>query len=228
MLAALVCTLPVVLSAPAQQPAQQPAPQQDDAPRRIAVAYLKALDGSGPQEVRELLLGGLTLSGEEARIPNWKIQERVVQKEQLDVTGATGLMKALDESGAKALTNIMNLAEGGGDDDVGMETVTQDQANKLMAPTRAAAAVFKKKYPVFAYCSRAGKDVYWHPSNPWRQVVKELGSEGEYTLEMHRFNVLEKSKDGTRAWPLRVLRIRAGGYDSGWKILPASDWDPDW
>jgi hypothetical protein len=37
----------------------------------------------------------------------------------------------------------------------------------------------------------------------------------------------EKGKQ-TRLWPLRVLRIKSAKYDSGWKVLPASDWDPNY
>ncbi len=217
----LVIALPVLLLSPAQQGGP------DDDAKKVAVAYLKALDGSGNQSARELLLGGLTLTAEEVSIPNWKIQDRLVQREELDVKGAVERMKALDKSGAEALTRIMNLAESGGDD-MAMATVSQEQANKLMAPTQVAARKFKERYPVFSYCARAGKEVYWHPANPWREVVKKLGSSGKYVIEFHRFNVLEKQSGGSRVWPLRVLRIKSESYDSGWKILPASDWDPDW
>lgn len=219
MHAVLAYALPLLLTAPAAPP--------DDAPKQVAIAYLKALDGSGKQSARELLLGGLTLTAEEVSVPNWKIQDRLVQREEDDVKGAVELMKALDKSGAKALTNIMNLAESDGDD-IGMATVSQEQANKLMAPTQIAAKRFKERYPVFSYCARAGKEVYWHPANPWREVVKKLGTSGKYVLEFHRFNVLETSGGTSRVWPLRVLRIKTESYDSGWKILPASDWDPDW
>lgn len=216
----LAFALPVLLIAPGASP--------DDDPKKVAIAYLKALDGSGKQSARELLLGGVTLTAEEVSIPNWKIQDRLVQREEDDVKGAVELMKALDRSGAEALTKIMNLAESGGADDIGVATVSQEQANKLMAPTQISAKRFKERYPVFSYCARAGKEVYWHPANPWREVVKKLGSSGRYVLEFHRFNILETSGGKSRVWPLRVLRIKTDSYDSGWKILPASDWDPDW
>jgi hypothetical protein len=203
-----------------------PATAKDDLPKKLAVAYLKALDGSGTEKGRELLLGGLTLTAEEVGIPNWKIRDRIVQVEELDVKGAVSQMKALDESGRKALNDIMNLAEESGE--FGMASVDQATADKLMVPTQKAAKAFKEKYPVFAYCARAGKEVYWHPANPWREIIKKLGNRGKYKLEFHRFNIEEKDKGKTRIWPLRVLRITANDFDSGWKILPASNWDPDW
>lgn len=216
---AVACGLSVLLAAPLAA--------KDDLPRKIAVSYLKALDGSGNQKAREFLLGGLTLTAEEVGIPEWQIRDRIVQVEEKDVKGAVEMMKGLDKAGAKALNDIMNVAESTGE--FGMASVDQDTANKMMVPTQKAAKKFKEKYPVFAYCARAGKEIYWHPANPWREVIKKLGNRGKYKLEFHRFNVEEKAKDGsTRVWPLRVLRITAGDYDSGWKILPASDWDPDW
>jgi hypothetical protein len=202
------------------------ADKKADMPRKIAVSYLKALDGTGNQKAREFLLGGLTLTAEEVGIPQWKLRDRVVQVEELDVQGAVQMMKALDKSGAKALNDIMNVAENTGE--FGMASVDEATANKMMIPTQKAAKAFKAKYPVFAYCARAGKEIYWHPANPWREVIKQLGNRGKYKLEFHRFNVEENDGGKKRVWPLRVLRITAGDYDSGWKILPASDWDPDW
>jgi hypothetical protein len=39
------------------------------------------------------------------------------------------------------------------------------------------------------------------------------------------------SKEGPakqpREWPMRVLRFKAGKIDTGWKVLPASDWNID-
>jgi hypothetical protein len=30
-----------------------------------------------------------------------------------------------------------------------------------------------------------------------------------------------------REWPLRVVRFKSEKVDSGWKILPASDWNAE-
>ena len=83
---------------------------------------------------------------------------------------------------------------------------------------------------MFAYVARVGKDVFWHPQNPWRTVMKGLGEQGHYDLELHLFRIEEREANRPpRVWPLRVLRIRSDkGYDSGWKVLPASDWDPEY
>jgi hypothetical protein len=107
--------------------------------------------------------------------------------------------------------------------------LTQEQAQKILGPTRAAAVKFQDGFPLFAYVARIDKDVFWHPDNPWRKEAKKLGKEGNYVLELHRFTI-EEHEPGrpARLWPLRVLRVKTKTYDSGWKILPASDWDPNY
>ena len=57
------------------------------------------------------------------------------------------LHKALDESGRKALNDIMNLAEQTGE--FGMASVDQATADKLMIPTQKSAKAFKEKYQVW-------------------------------------------------------------------------------
>ena len=43
--------------------------------------------------------------------------------------------------------------------------------------------------------------------------------------------MMVESKEGprqqSRKWPLRVVRFHSDAVDTGWKILPASDWNGD-
>jgi hypothetical protein len=194
-----------------------------DAPRKLAEAYLRALEGKGNDDARNYLLGGLTLTAQDFSIPNWRITKRDAPRiEEKDVAGAVSMMRDLEKKGAEMLNTVV-VAE-----DSSM-ALTQEQAHKMLEPTRIQAAKFIEAYPLFAYTARVGKDVFWHPENPWHKEIKRIGREGNYKLEVHRFVIEEK--DGAkvgRIWPLRVLRIQANGYDSGWKILPASDWDPNY
>lgn len=194
-----------------------------DEPRKVAEAYLRALEGKGDDTARSYLLGGATLTARDFTIPNWRIKSRdAARVEDKDVAGAVSAMRALEKKGAEALTNVV-LSE---DSQVAMN---QEQANKLLEPTRIQAQKFIEAYPLFAYVARVGKDVFWHPDNPWLQEAKKLGTAGKYQLEVHRFTIEEREEGApARVWPLRVLRIRSNGYDSGWKILPASDWDPNY
>jgi hypothetical protein len=195
-----------------------------DEPRKVAEAYLKALEGKGDGTARNYLLGGATLTANDFNIPNWKIVKRdAARHEEKDTDGAVGAMRTLEKKGAEALTNVV-VSE---DNSVAL---SQEQANKLLEPTKIQAQKFIDSYPLFAYVSRVGKDVFWHPENPWVAEAKKLGKGGNYKLEVHRFTIEEKDPGGgaSRTWPLRVLRVTTKTYDSGWKILPASDWDPNY
>jgi len=57
-------------------------------------------------------------------------------------------------------------------------------------------------------------------------VLDQAGREGRYQVELHRFKVesLEGPNKVPRQWPLRVVRFKSASVDTGWRILPASDW----
>ncbi len=194
----------------------------DDA-RKVAEKYLSALQGKGDANARDFLLGGSTLTANDFTIPNWKIVKRdAPRKEEKPLIDAIKAMWLVDKVGAESLNTVV-VSEG---DNL---TLTQEQAQKILGPTREAAVKFQDGFPLFAYIARIDKDVFWHPENPWRKEAKKLGRDGNYTLELHRF-VIEEREAGRapRVWPLRVLRVKTKTYDSGWKILPASDWDPNY
>jgi hypothetical protein len=196
----------------------------DDA-RKVAESYLRSLEGTNKgDDARNYLLGGLTLTAQDFTIPNWRIAKRdSARVEELSVDGAVKALRTLEKKGAEALNKVIVQGEEGN------TALSQADAAKLLEPTRVQAQKFVEEYPLFAYCARVGKDVFWHPDNPWLKEIKKLPKDGKYRLELHRFVVEEK--DGgkvARSWPLRVLRLTATGYDSQWKILPASDWDPNY
>jgi hypothetical protein len=194
----------------------------DDA-RKVAEAYLNALAGKGGDDARNYLLGGLTLTAQDFSIPNWRIISRdEARVEEKPLADAVKMMWALDKAGASSLSGVV-VVEGE------PLALSQEQAEKLLLPTREMAHKFQERFPLFSYVSRNGKDVYWHPENPWRKEIKNLGTEGSYQLELHRFTIEERENGKqTRLWPLRALRIKTKSYNSGWKILPASDWDPNY
>jgi hypothetical protein len=194
-----------------------------DEPRKAAEKYLNALQGKNDGSAREFLLGGATLTANDFSIPNWKIIKRDgARTEERSLPEAIKAMWHVDKVGAESLNTVV-VAEG---DNL---TLTQDQAQKILGPTRDAALAFQDRFPLFSYVARIDKDLFWHPENPWRKEVKRLGKDGNYKLEMHRFTIEEKEPGKpARLWPLRVLRVQTNSYDSGWKILPASDWDPNY
>jgi len=196
---------------------------EKDEVQKIAEAYLNALSGKGGEGAREYLLGGVTLSAELVTVPNWKVVKRESMKvEEADLADAVKEMKVYDALGRKALDEMLKMA---GDKEV--QEITKEQAAKIMKPTEAQREKFMDKFPLFAKVARVDKDIYWHPKNPWRVLLDKMGTKGSYRLEFHRFEIEETDHGKKRVWPLRVLRMTTQKFDTGYKILPASEWDPE-
>lgn len=218
-------TLLLALVLPAVACAQEtPPPVQ-----RTAEAYLNALSATGDDAGRELLLGGVTLDARLASVDSWRIVSRdYVKQETGSLKTATGLMADLDKAGRRSLAEL--LKKGGGGNDVGVVELTKEEASRLLAPTKQRNEAFNKTLPLFAYVARVGREVYWHPKNPVRPLLQQAGTDGTYSLNVYHFTVetTEGPRKETRTWPLRVVRFTTtGGLDTGWKVLPASDWSPD-
>ena len=205
-----------------------PAFAQDDDAKKAAETYLNALTGKGDEAGKDLLLGGVTMNAQLFSLENWELKSKdPVKKEEADVGHAVGMMTDLDKAGRKALTKLMGAESVG--DDLKMVEVSKEEAEKLLAPTREKAAALLKAHPVLGYALRVGREVYWHPKNPMRPLLAKAGTSGKYTLEIHRWTVLSKEGPAKtpREWPLRVVRFKSGKLDTGWKILPASDWNAE-
>ncbi len=205
-----------------------PALAQDDEAKKAAETYLNALTGKGDEAGKDLLLGGVTMNAQLFSLENWELKAKdPVKKEEADVGHAVGMMTDLDKAGRKALTKMMGAESVG--DELKMVEVSKEEAEKLLAPTREKAAALLKAHPVLAYALRVGKEVYWHPKNPMRPLLAKAGTSGKYSLEIHRWTVLSKEGPAKtpREWPIRVVRFKAGKVDTGWKVLPASDWNAE-
>lgn len=197
-----------------------------DPVQKVAEAYLHAVSGQGDDAGRELLLGGATMNAQLFLLENWKIVSREkVRREEADLATARKLMADLDKAGREALTRVLSSSDDA--DGLGMTELTQDDAAKLMAPTRERAKKLSQAHPVMSYVARVGKEVYWHPQNPLRPVLERAGNAGNYLLELHLFKVETKEgpRQEPRVWPLRVVRLKTAQVDTGYKVLPASDWN---
>jgi len=202
----------------------------NDPVHQVAKAYLDALTGEGDDAARATLLGGVTMNASIASIGSWRIiSEDPVRKENGDLRTATQLMVDLDKAGRATLAALLNQS-GAVSNDIEVRELSQAEANRLLAPTNERASRFVRALPVLAYIARVSKPVYWHPKNPVRPLLQQAGAEGTYSLEVHRMTIesLEGPRKEVRRWPLRVLRFTTSrGLDTGWKILPASDWNGD-
>jgi hypothetical protein len=196
----------------------------------VARAYLDALIGTGDDAARETLLGGVTMNASIATIGSWKIlAEDPVRKESASLLTASQLMTDLDKSGRATLAALLNQS-GAVSNDIQVRELSESEANRLLAPTKERASRFFRTLPVLAYVARVSKPVYWHPKNPIRPLLAQAGTDGTYSLEVYRMTIesLEGPRKEVRRWPLRVLRFTTSkGFDTGWKILPASDWNGD-
>jgi len=197
---------------------------------QVARAYLDALTVAGDDAARASLLGGVTMNASIATIGSWRIvAEDPVRKETASLQTATQLMTDLDRAGRTTLANLLNQS-GALSDEVQVRELSEAEANKLLQPTKERASRFFRTLPVLAYVARVSKSVYWHPKNPVRPLLAQAGTDGTYTLEVHRMTIesLEGPRKEVRRWPLRILRLTTSkGLDTGWKILPASDWNGD-
>lgn len=201
---------------------------EDAEAKKVAETYLNALTGTGDEAGKDLLLGGVTMNAQLFSLDNWKFKTKdPVRKEEGDLAHAVQAMNELDKAGRSALTKLMGVEAVG--DDLKMTEVSQEDAAKMLAPTRQKAEAFNKAHPVLSYALRVGKEVYWHPKNPMRAVLARAGTTGKYSVEIHRWEV--ESDEGpaktARVWPLRVMRFKSPKVDTGWKVIPASDWNAE-
>lgn len=202
---------------------------EDDAePKKVAVTYLNALTGQGDDAGKDLLLGGVTMNAQLFTLDNYEFKSKdPVKHEEADLAHALQQMNDLDKASRAALTKLMGIEAVG--DDLKMTEVSQADAQKLLGPTRDKILAFEKSHPDLCYALRVGKELYWHPKNPMRAVLAKAGNQGKYWLEVHRWMVLSKEGPAKtpREWPLRVVRFKSGKVDTGWKVLPASDWNAE-
>jgi hypothetical protein len=199
-----------------------------EGPRQVAEQYLKALTDNGDPSGKKLLLGGVSMTAQLFTIENWKVvSESPVRNETGDLKTAVTMMRDLDRSGKAATDKILTGGTVG--DDLTMHELSQDEATKMLGPTKQKADKFSKTCPALAYIARVGKPLYWHVKNPIRPLLAQTGGKGTYKLEVHRYVIetREGSAQTPRQWPLRVLHFTSGDIDTGWKILPASDWAED-
>ena len=199
-----------------------------EGPGNAAEAYLRALAGTGDEHARELLLGGATMDAQLSSLENWRIvSKEPLRTEEGDLRLASQMITDLDRAAHEASRKMLRGQWKG--NDFSVSELSQADAAKLLLPTKDRAQRLSKAYPLLAYVARVGKEVYWHPKNPIRPLLAKAGKQGRYSLQLQRFKIetVEGPQQVARGWPLRVLRFRTDALDTGWKILPASDWSPD-
>ena len=206
---------------------------KDDA-RKAAEAYLQAISHQGNDGAIESLLGGATLTARLYSLENWKVVGREKHRKEVgEVADLHTYINAIDRAGRDALATMLGGGPAAADSDgLGVQEISQEDAAKILEPTKKMGNAMTKSHPVFAYVARVDKQVYWHPKNPFRKLLADAGAKGKYTCDFDLFWVEtvegrhEDSKNA-RKWPLRIVRWQSGGTDTGYKVLPASDWNAE-
>jgi hypothetical protein len=199
-----------------------------DPARELAESYLKAITSQGSEQALDSLLGGATLTLLD--MESYRVVGREKhRRERGKLADLHAHVAGIDRAGREASARLM----GGGSDseDLKVEDVSAELAAKLQAPTRARAAAFTKSNPVFAYIARVDKRVYWNPKNPFRKLLAEAGTKGEYRADLDLFWVETVDRGDperrSRRWPLRIVRFQTDSFDTGLKVLPAASWDAE-
>ncbi len=201
-------------------------PAQKDEPQEIAEKYLKALSDAKKQQGKDYLLGGVSLDAKSALVFSPKILSRAdPRKEEGSVADLSSAVTALDKAGLELLEGGAALG-GLTDPKAGVDAA---KAKQMAEKTKQLRKELMTKYPVFSDIIRADRMIYWHPKNPARLQLQKAQKTGTYKAEYIAFTVESKdtAKEQPRQWPLRLVRIQTDGQDTGWKVLPASDWDPE-
>jgi hypothetical protein len=229
-----LASFPVVSFAAA--PAAAPAPAKDatakdqkkaEDPQQIAEKYLAALADPKKAQGKDYLLGGASLDAKAASVTGPKIVSKAEPRmEEGQVSDLKTAVDALDKAGLALLEEGAALGGTGGGE---KKEVNLDHARKMAEKTKQLRKELVTKFPVFSDVIRVDKMIYWHPKNPARLLLQKSDPAGTYKVDYIAYTVESKdtAKDKARQWPLRLVKIKTDSVDTGWKVLPASEWDPE-
>lgn len=193
--------------------------------KTVAETYLDAISGKGDESGRDLLLGGSTLNATLFALENWRIVRTLApRREEADLGAAAQMVHELDQASREAAAGLLGVTTS----EEPVEMITPEVAKELMRPTQASADRFVSAFPLMAHVLRVGEAVYWNPKNPARTFVANAPS-GGYLLDLQSFEIetIEGPRKVPRTWKLGVLRFKTAHLDTGWKVLPAADWNAE-
>ena len=195
--------------------------------RELAEKYLNALSGTGDESGRALLLGGVTANAQLFVLENWKILgERPARHEEAELELANQLATELDTLSKDALKDLLGSECAA--DAACVESLTPEQSAALMKPTKDSVDKFTAQLPVLAKLLNVGEPIFINPKNPARKVLAQAGA-GRYVLDIVTYDVetFEGPRKVPRKFPLKLARFKSQSTDTGWKVLPPSDWNAE-
>ncbi len=193
-------------------------PKRMDDPKVLADKYVIAVSDQDHPAGKDYLLGGLNADAVTAMEYQAKIVSRSPPRsEDGSLAEVTKQVAALDAIGVKLMPGATDLS-----------LVVHEDSKMLLAKTAAERKALFKKFPLFADVIRTDRQIYWSPKNPMRAILAASGTSGNYHIDYVLFTVHSVSTDGKQhTWPLRIVRWKTDKSDEGYKVIPASEWDPD-
>jgi hypothetical protein len=194
--------------------------------KALAEKYLNALAGTGDASDRDLLLGGATTSAQLYVLENWRIVgEQAPRHEEADVEQATKLMRELDQASLQAASGLLANSSA---ESATVDIITPEVAREIMKPTQESAERLTSALPVMASFLYVGSAVYWNAKSASRTTLTSAGA-GKYVLDIRAFDIetTEGPRKVLRRFPLKLVHFKAPNVDTGWRVLPAADWNAD-
>lgn len=223
-------------AAPAKDPSKAEVTTVDvelearDPARTAAEQLLASLSKQTGEEGLKVLLGGPSLVSRLFSIENWKVVGREKRRvETGDLGAAKKLLAALDLERRKANRELVSAplpatGPAGAKGEVALSGVSGADDAWTFELVRDAGRQLEEAHPVLGFLLGADRAEHGYANDPLRKLLTRTPRRGKYSVELDQLwiETREGNHEDTRArrWPLYVLRLKAGRFDSGVKVLP--------
>jgi hypothetical protein len=203
-------------------------PDARDPQRLLVEQFLRSLARQAPEDGQSQLLGGPTLVSRLYTIDDWRIVGREKRRVEVgDLASALSQLASLDKERRGAQKEIVAGPAPKAGADVAMGSVDAPDSAFAYEIARVKARSLEETNPLFAFLGCADRFEQAYVADPFRKLLARAGRKGEYRLELDQFWVA--SSEGhhedrrVRRWPLWVVRLRVGRFDSTLRVLPTTE-----
>lgn len=202
-----------------------------DQQRAVAEQLLKALSKQAGEEGLGVVLGGASLVSRIFAIDDWEVVGREKRRvETGDFASAKRLLAALDLERKKANRELVSappLAPAPKSADVAMSGVSAVDDAWTFELVRDRARELEETHPVLGFLLGADRAEFGYANDPFRKMLVRTPRGGRYALELDQFwirtNEGHHEEKVARRFPVYVFRLKAGRFDSGYKVLPTTE-----
>lgn len=200
-----------------------------DKQRAIVERLLKSLSKQSGEEGLSVLQGGASLVSRIYALDDWAIVGREKRRiESGDFAQARKLLAALDLERKKANRELVAAPQpvAGKANDVAMSGVGAVDDAWTFELARESAKLLFETHPVLGFLLGADREEFGYANDPFRKMLAKAPKGGKYTVELDPFTV--QTHEGhhekvPRKFPVYVFRLKAGRFDSGYKVLPTTE-----